>query len=254
MLHRAEACCNLPPEQQAAYYYGAGLDGDAFCAAVAAGDAAAVAHALDVLAAAHWLRPRDRARYGSRMRDALYVACARGLLTPQHKRLFSDVEYSLMLRLMTQAYHTEPGAAAQRAQRRLKAVLEPMQRRFGELPLYVDFDDWPPVPAPTGLLRRAVRRGWFTAGQAALLADGAQDILMRFLHGAQAELPAFKPVVDAARPGDTPCYFFCETTAKPAVWVVAPYRELSERCGLILAADGSFCYLVDDWGDIYGCE
>ena len=253
MLQRAAASCDLPPEQQAAFYYGAGREPDAFCAAVAAGEPAAVSHALDVLSAAHWLRPRDMARYGSRMRAALYAALASGNLQDAAKRLFYDVECRMLETLLIRARHSEPGPAQQRAQRRLLAEQELVRRHFGDCPDSVPYKSWPAVAAPVKLLRRAVRNGWFTAQQAAEMEAGEESILMRLIHGAAEELPAFSALSSAAQPAAALCYFFCEQKRDVCRWLVAPFAELSDLCGVILAADGSFCYVTDDWGDIYGC-
>ena len=82
---------------------------------------------------------------------------------------------------------------------------------------------------------------------------GEESILMRLIHGASEELSAFSALSSASQPAAALCYFFCEQKRDVCRWLVAPFAELTDLCGVILAADGSFCYVTDDWGDIYGC-
>lgn len=254
MQQRLQKCFALPVEQRADFYYCDGQSISVFCAAVEAGQSSAVALALDVLTAAQWLRPRDMASYGGRLRSALYTACEAGLLKGNSKRSFFDAEYRLLVELMKRAWHLVPGAVGQRAQRRLAEVLPRMRQHFGAFPEYVDIDDWPVVPAPVQQLRRAVRKGWFTDKQAAELAASSMNMLMQILHGCEDELPAFSEVSSVTHAAETPCYFFYERAEDDAVWVVAPLRELRDLYGIILATDASFCYVMDDWGGVHGCK
>jgi hypothetical protein len=251
MLHRQQRGLALPVAERADFFYCDGQNVHDFCAAVAAGQAAAVALALDVLTAAHWLRPRDRAVYGSCIRSALYTACEAGLLPAKDRRAFFDAEYRELVVLMKRAWHSAPGVASQRAQRRLSPLLECMRRHFGEFDAYVDYDDWPAVPAPAKLLRRAVRNGWFSAGQAEAMEAASMPMLMQVIHGVAEELPSFVQVSQASHAAETLCYFLCERSNDEAEWVVAPWRDLEDLSGIIMAADASFCYVVDDWGDVY---
>lgn len=253
MKRRLTTCRELPAAQQAAFYYCAGMEQGAFLAAVVAGQAEAAALALDVLAAGQWLRPRDRALYGSRMREALYAAFRAGVLKPQHRKAFEGQESLTCRNLLIAARHSAPGPAQQRAQRRLLRQQELMRSVFGSAPESLCIDECPPVVAPVKLLRKAVQRGWFFREQAEQMAISSMDVLMSFMHGAEAQLPAFSRVASASQPADALCYFFCERAEDEAVWVVTPWQELTHLCGLILAADGTFCYVVDDWGCIYGC-
>lgn len=253
MKHRLAMCREVPVEQQAAFYYGSGMEQTAFLAAVTAGEKEAVALALDVLAAGLWLRPRDRALFGCRMREALYTACKAGKLQPQHRKAFEGQEYLICNNLLIAARHSVPGAAQQRASRRLLSQQAIMHHTFGAAPDDVCIDEWPPVVAPVKLLRKAVQRGWFFREQAEQMAISSTEALMSILHAAGEVLPAFRRGTSATQAADTLCYFFCERADDEAVWLVAPWRELDDLCGVILAADGSFCYVVDDWGDIYGC-
>ena len=254
MLHRQQRGLALPVAERADFFYCDGQNVHDFYAAVAAGQAAAVTLALDVLTAAHWLRPRDRAVYGSCIRSSLYTACEAGLLLAKDRRALFDAEYRELVVLMKRAWHSEPGVASQRALRRLHSLMDAMRRHFGDFELSVDYHDWPAVPAPAKQLRRAVRNGWFTAKQAAAMEASSTDMLMQMLHGAEDELPAFVQVSQATHAADTPCYFLRERSNDEAGWVVAPWRELSDLSGIILAADASFCYVVDDWGDVYVCK
>ena len=78
--------------------------------------------------------------------------------------------------LLIRAWHSEPGPAQQRAQRRLLAEQELVRCHFGDCPDSVPYESWPAVAAPVKLLRRAVRNGWFTAQQAAEMEAGEVDI------------------------------------------------------------------------------
>lgn len=254
MKYRLSKCRELPEAQQAAYYYCNGMEREAFLAALAAGQAEATAHALDVLAAGQWLRPRDLSLYGRRMWESLFSACKSGHLKPQHKKQFEQLAVSLAVTLLQRGVYAIASPTQQRAARRLQGLNEQMRQCFGYNPDELEFDEWPVVPAPAKLLRKAVQRGWFTAEQAMQLEASSHKLLMQFLHGAEEELPAFRYMDFAAHPADMICYFFCERSNELAEWVVAPFADLDELCGVILAPDGSFCYVVDDWGDIYGSE
>lgn len=74
MEQRAIAARDLPPEQQAGFYYCNGRSKDEFTRAVAAGKADAVLLALDVVAAELWLCARDGARYARCIRAAYPVS------------------------------------------------------------------------------------------------------------------------------------------------------------------------------------
>ncbi len=254
MKHRLAKCRELPAAQQAAFYYCSGVEREAFWAAVAAGQAEAVTAALDVLSAGQWLRPRDRALYGRRMRESLYAACKAGHLKPQHKKQFEQLEVSLAVALLQRGVYAMKSPAQQRALRRLQVLQTQMRQCFGYAPDMLEYDEWPVVPAPAKQLRKAAQRGWFTAEQAILLEASSYVQLMQLLHGVEEELPAFRRLDFAAHPADMICCFFCERSDDTAAWVVAPFAELDELCGIILAEDASFCYVVDDWGDVYGCE
>lgn len=152
---------------------------------------------------------------------------------------------------MKRAWHSEPGPAALRAQRRLAQVSECMKKHFGSAPDFVEIDAWPAVPAPVRQLRKAVRKGWFSTEQATWLEAASPEPFMQLLHAVDEELSAFAPINHATHESDTPCYFLCAHTHDAVVWLVAPLRELDDLCGVILAADASFCYVVDDWGNLY---
>ena len=96
MLQRMSACPDAAPAAREAYYYCDGMSRGDFIAAVAAGQAPAVAHALDVLEAELWLRPRDRAVYGRTLRAALYDAKSKAFLKGREVRAFADLEYRLV--------------------------------------------------------------------------------------------------------------------------------------------------------------
>ena len=251
MRQRMATCPDTDAAAREAHYYCGGMNRGDFIAAVAAGQVPAVAHALDVLAAEKWLRPRDRAVYGKPLRAALYEAKRNDLLKGKSLRAFADLEGRLVDSLMKRAWHSEPGPAARRAQHRLARVSECVKMHFVSAPEYVEIDDWPAVPAPARQLRKAVRKGWFSSEQATWLEAASPGRLMMLLHAVEDELPAFSPVNHATHEPDTPCYFLCERTRDVAVWLVAPLRELDDLCGVILAADASFCYMVDDWGNLY---
>ena len=251
MLQRMEGCLDTDSAAREAYYYCDGMSRVDFIAAVAAGQTSAVNHALDVLAAELWLRPRDMAIYGKALREALYTAKSNHLLKERPSRVFYDLECRLVDSLLKRAWHSEPGPAARRSQRRLARVSECVNKCFGSAPEFVEIDAWPAVSAPVRQLRKAVRRGWFSAEQAAWLAAASPEPFMMLLHAVEEEFPAFSPVDYVDCKPDTPCYFLCERTHDAAVWLVAPWRELDDLCGVVLVADAAFCYVMDDWGNLY---
>lgn len=251
MTLRLEKSRALSPAERELYCYCAGRGREEFLAAVADGQTAAVVSALDVLTANLWVRPRDRAHYGPCLRGALYSACEAGRLAGKVKRAFFDLEWRLAEELLARARYSTPGAAQLRARRRLSAVTASMSRCFGDFPEYLERDNWPIVSAPANLLSKARRKGWFSLEQAELLGASSHEVLMRFLHGAGEELLSFVRIEAASQPTETLCYFFSEHSETEAVWQVAPWQELEDLCGVILAADASFCYVVDDWGDLW---
>ena len=115
-------------------------------------------------------------------------------------------------------------------------------------------------PEIVELLQKAVRRGWFSAGTAEKLAASSYDMLMELLHPPiKVADPRIEPVpetktpdVTAQIPGDALCYYFGCEGRNTVRWVVAPWCELRGRCGLVMAADGSFFVNQGEWGEPRG--
>lgn len=104
MEQRAAACLKLPAEQQTLHYYFNGDSKADFCASVAAGHPHALALALDILAAEHWLQPRDSTRYARGIRAALRTAGAAQLLAPAQQKIHFAIEWRHLVRLSLRAY------------------------------------------------------------------------------------------------------------------------------------------------------
>ena len=254
MQQRVRAVAALPPAEQGQACYCDGRAKRDFCAAVSAGEEAAVLLALDAVAAELWLGPHDAGRYGRAFRAALRRACMAGAMTAAQKRVLYSIEMRNLRRLTLRARHTPPGYEQQRAARRLPGQQRVMRLCFGELPeLKMDMDDWPEVEPPVELLQKAVHRGWFSAATAEKMAEKSYDLLMDLFHPPAQALPPEDELETAPDvPGDTLCYFFCCKGWKQVRWVVAPWGELRHSCGLALAADGSFFVNQGEWGEPRG--
>ena len=256
MQQRVRAAVALPAAEQGCACYCGGRAKADFCASVSAGDESAVHLALDVVAAEQWLGPHDAGRYGRAFRAALRRACIAGAMTDAQKRVLYSIELRNLRRLTLRARHTSPGYEQQRAARRLPGQLMVMQRCFGAVPeLNLGIKDWPEVEPPMELLQKAVRRGWFSDGTAEKLAKKSYDLLMDLFHPPAEMLPPedkLETVQDV--PADTLCYFFSCKGWKHVCWLVAPWGELRNICGLVLAADGSFFVNQGEWGEPLGAS
>ena len=254
MHQRAQQALALPKAEQKEFYYCGGRNKTEFTTAVASGDPEALSLALDVVAGELWLCPRDGARYARSIRAALRVACEAGLLDDAQKRVMYAVEMRNLERLVLRGRHSAPGVLQQRAERRIPGQLQLMQRCFGEVPkLRLKTDDFPDVKPPRELLQQAVQYGWFSADSARRMADSEASMLSELVHGADDVFSAIQwyETMPNHAP-DTLCYFFCWKGSKDVRWVVAPWGELGEECGFILAANAAFCCNIDEYGRIYG--
>ena len=256
---------SLPPAARARLCYCGGASKQDFCAAVNRGDAAAVNLALDVVAAELWLGEHDAGRYGRPLRAALRRACQAGVLPPEQKRVLLSIELRNWKRLVLRARHSEPGDAQQRASRRLPGQRLVLLRCFGlEAEVTVDSAEWPAVTPPLALLQKGVQRGWFSTEVAEKLAASSYEVLMELLHPpieiVDSRSPGWRgplcPDETAQIPESALCYHFGCEKRNSVRWVVAPWGELRQHCGLILAADGSFGLNHDEWGRIvcHGAE
>lgn len=254
MHQRAQQALALPKAEQQEFYYCGGRNKTEFTAAVASGEPGALALALNVVAGELWLCPRDGARYAHGIRAALRVACEAGLLDGAQKRVMYAVEMRNLERLVLRGRHSAPGMLQQRAERRIPGQLQIMLRCFGEVPkLRLKTDDFPDVKAPRELLQQAVQYGWFSADSARRMADSEASMLSELVHGADDVFSAIQwyETMPNHAP-DTLCYFFCWKGFKDVRWVVAPWGELGEECGFILAANASFYCNLDEYGRIWG--
>lgn len=254
MRKRAQDALALPVEQQAAFYYCGGRSKAEFTAAVAAGEAAAVELALDVVAGELWLCPRDGARYARSIRAALRRASEAGLLDEAQNRVLLGIELRNLERLVLRGRHSAPGVLQQRAARRIPGQMQLMQRCFGEVCVPVlDSDDWPEVAAPRALLQTGPQLGWFSAETAERMAATDASLLGILVHAPNDVLPAAHWLTSRpSHPDETLCYFFGWKSFSHARWQVAPWGELGEECGFILAADGSFYVAVPEWEGYFG--
>ena len=254
MQQRARAAAALPAAEQRAFYYCGGRSKADFTAAVAAGEAEAVALALDVVAGELWLCPRDGARYARSIRAALRTACEAGLLDDAQRRVMYAIEMRNLERMVLRGRHSVPGVLQQRAERRIPGQMKLMQRCFGESPeLRIALKDYPEVAPPKALLQKAVQYGWISSETASRMSASEQYMLGELVHGPwdifpaahmqQKMLPAYAP--------ETLCYFFCWKGFRDTRWVVAPWGLLGDQCGFILAADASFYCNVDEYDGIY---
>ena len=261
MRQRVQQLPLLPPAERGRACYCNGVSKADFCEAVNRGEEAAVNLALDVVAAELWLDEHDAGRYGRAFRAALRRACQGGQLTAVQKRVLLSIEMRNWKRLVLRARHSVPGESQQRASRRLPGQRLVMQRCFGLLPeLQVDSEEWPAVEPPVDLLQKAVKRGWLSEDTAAQLAASSYEMLMELLHPPlkrQIFTPDSLPMEDtpdiaAQIPDDTLCYYFGCEGRNSVRWTVAPWGELRDLCGLVLAADGSFFLNHDEWGGVHG--
>lgn len=254
MQQRVRACVSLPVAEQGIACYCAGLAKADFCAAVSAGEEAAVNLALDAVAAELWLGPHDAGRYGRAFRAALRRACSAGVLSDAQKRVLLSIEMRNLRRLTLRARHTPPSYEQRRAARRLPGQLAAMKRCFNVMPeLQLDIDDWPEVEAPAELLQKGVSRGWFPPDTAKKLAEKSYDLLMDLFHPPAEALPPEDKLETAPDvPAGTLCYFFSCKGWKQVCWLVAPWEELHGFCGLALAADGSFFVNQGEWDEPRG--
>ena len=124
----------------------------------------------------------------------------------------------------------------------------------------------PPVPLPhlnrrvriaiittTGTFNRHESSFVFAADSARRMADSEASMLSELIHGADDVFSAmqwYETMPDHAP--DTLCYFFCWKGFKDVRWVVAPWGELGEECGFILAANASFYCNIDEYSRICG--
>ncbi len=252
MEQRAAACRKLPAEQQALHYYFNGDSKADFCASVAAGHPHALALALDILAAEHWLQPRDSTRYARSIRAALRTAGAAQLLAPAQQKIHFAIEWRHLVRLSLRAYHTKPGPQQQRALRRLPGQRQLMQRLFNctEQPPHTPAD-WPPVTPPAALLQKALRNGLLTPTLAEQLTTCSDKLCMVLYHYPESLLPPGYSTSTPALPGDALCYHLSEWAHDCIDWRIAPLSELSNTLGLTIAADGRFCRIKDEWGNTW---
>lgn len=254
MHQRAQQALALPKAEQKEFYYCGGRNKTEFTEAVASGEPEALSLALDVVAGELWLCPRDGARYARSIRAALRTACEAGLLDDARKRVMYAVEMRNLERLVLRGRHSAPGVLQQRAERRIPGQLQIMLRCFGEVPkLRLKTDDFPDVKPPREVLQQAVQYGWFSADSARRMADSEASMLSELVHGADDVFSAIQwyETMPNHAP-DTLCYFFCWKGSKDVRWVVAPWGELGEECGFILAANASFYCNIDEYGRIWG--
>ena len=254
MQQRQAVAHALPIEQQAAFYYCDGMEKSAFCAALAAGNQSALALALDLLAAELWLQARDGARYARSIRSSLRIASAAGLLAPAQHKIHHAIEFRYLQRLVLRAYHSEPGAAQERALRRLPGQQALMQQLFGQeaSQLHIGRTDWPTVPVPEALLQRAARKQLITPEQAAQLSQNNYTFLMELIHAPESMLPAHHLHQATPAPAESLCYFFSESQNNTADWRIAPWREIEPHIGFAIATDATFYRINDDWGSSHG--
>lgn len=254
MHQRAQQALALPKAEQQEFYYCGGRNKTEFTAAVAAGEPDALALALNIVAGELWLCPRDGAHYARSIRAALRVACEAGLLDDAQKRVMYAVEMRNLERLVLRGRHSAPGMLQQRAERRIPGQLRLMQRCFGEvLEPRLKTDDFPAVKAPGELLQKVVQYGWFSADSARRMVASEVLMLSELVHGPEDVFSAVQWYETMpSHPVDTLCYFFCWKGFKDVRWVVAPWGELGEECGFILAANASFYCNIDEYGRICG--
>lgn len=250
MEQRAATCRKLPAEQQAAHYYCNGAEKADFCTAVADGQTEALNLALDLLAAEHWLQPRDGARYARSIRAALRTACAAQRLSSAQQKLHFAIEWRYLERLTLRARHSVPGQLQQRALRRLPGQQALMRQLFDctEQPPLTPAD-WPEVPPPVALLQNAARHSLLTPTLAEQLVTSAYELLMGLFHYPESLLPPGYSSNTPAHPADTLCYMLSEWANNNICWRIAPWNELRMLLGFAIAADGSFCHIADEWGN-----
>lgn len=256
MQQRAQQARTLPKGEQRAFYYCGGRGKAEFTAAVVVGEPDALDLALNVVAGELWLCPRDGARYARSIRAALRTACEAGLMDDAHKRVMYAIEMRNLERLVLRGRHSVPGALQQRAERRIPGQLLLMQRCFGEEPeLRIKSADYPEVAPPRSLLQKAVQRGWFPAAVADRMAACEEYMLSDLVHCPEDELTSARCLDSMpSHAPETLCYFFCWKGFRDTRWVVAPWGQLGEECGFILAADASFYCNVDEYDRILGAS
>ena len=85
------------------------------------------------------------------------------------------------------------------------------------------------------------------------LCNGSRSLLMHILHAEEEDfsgIPQLHQIPEDYL--EKPCYFFGRENKESVDWLIAPFAELKELCGLTIAADGSFYCICNEWNNRYG--
>lgn len=243
-----------PQKQQLAYYYAGKTESD-FIHAIFSGDAEAQTHATHIIFTGEYLDEQDADIYNAIIRPALHEAYRCGKLTPSLHKTWRNIEEETLKGLMKKGYFSEPSTEQDAALKRIPHQHRLMKELFGidSSHYYLEFEDWPVVPPPRKLITKLCTHGAIPTDLKEPLCNNSLSLLMDFYHAEEGdfdEIPRLHHIPLEYRKKQ--CYFFGRENTHTADWLIAPFHELEELCGLSIAADGSFFCIGTEWQEYYG--
>ena len=228
--------------------YFAGKSESDFLHAVQHGDDKAQRHAANIILSQQYIHPDDADIYKALVRPAIHHACGLGAMSPATLKKWRKIEENIFFQLLSKGLYSEPCTKQEEALSnipRQKHILKEVFHIDAEN-YYLEFDLWPSVPPPKKLIRKVCTQGGLPCSMQEQLCKGTHSLLMYFLHAEENDfsgIPHLRQVPEDYL--DKRCYFFGRENENTVDWLIAPFSELKELCGLIIAADGSFYCICD---------
>ena len=242
-------------QANAGLLYFTGKSEDDFLQAIQHGDDKAQQHAANIILSQQYIHPDDADIYKALVRPAIHHACRLGAMSPTTLKKWRKIEENILFQLLRNGLYSEPGKEQEEALTNI-----PHQKRILKEIFHVDADDyylefdlWPSVPAPQKLIKKVCTRGGLPCSMEDQLCVGSLSLLMHFLHAEDedfAGIPYLSAIPESY--AKKACYFFGRENKKKVDWLIAPFEELEELCGLTIAADGSFYCICNEWNNRYG--
>ena len=242
-----------PKDENVLYF--AGKSESDFLHAVQHGDDKAQQHAANIILSQQYIHPDDADIYIALVRPAIHHACRLGAMSPATLKKWRKIEENIFLELLSKGLYSEPSNEQAEAftniphqKRILKEVFHIDAENY-----YLEFDLWPSVPPPAKLIKKVCTRGGLPCSMQEQLCNGSRSLLMYILHAEEEDFSGISQLHQIPEDYlEKPCYFFGRENKESVDWLIAPFAELKELCGLIIAADGSFYCICNEWNNHYG--
>ncbi len=243
-----------PQEQQSAYYYAGKAEGD-FLHAISSGDEEAQTHATNIILTEQYINEQDADRYKAIIRPVIHCAYRQGNLAPALRKTWRNIEEDTLEQLLAKGYFSEPSPEQEVALHHIPHQHRLMKELYNidTTDYYLEFDEWPAVQAPKKLIAKLCDNGAIPTNWQKPLCNNSLSLLMDFYHAEEEDfdkIPRLRHIPQGYT--QKQCYFFGRENKHSTDWLIAPFHELEELCGLSIAADGSFFCISTEWQEYFG--